>query len=73
MGAGAVVTSSASEGYLQFVDPNRKWYNNSRLIKLHAWIVLLYVPATVLPTPVSSDQNPAASSRPPRTVSMARS
>lgn len=43
MGAGAVVTSSASEGYLQFVDPNRRWYNNSRLIKLHAWIVLLLI------------------------------
>lgn len=49
MGVGAVVTSSGNEGYLQFVDPNRRWYNNSRLIKLHAWIVLLYVPATVLP------------------------
>ncbi|KAJ3559384.1 hypothetical protein NM688_g380 [Phlebia brevispora] len=43
MGAGAVAGGAAAEGYLQFVNPNRTWYNNRRLITLHAWIVLLLI------------------------------
>ena len=41
MGGGAVAQTGHSEGFLQFVDPKRKWYNNRRLIALNAWIVLL--------------------------------
>ncbi|THH11949.1 hypothetical protein EW145_g354 [Phellinidium pouzarii] len=41
MVAGAVAVDSANIGYAQFLDPNRKWYNNKRLIALNAWIVLL--------------------------------
>lgn len=41
MGAGAAVTGHHDAGFLQFVDPKRKWYNNRRLIALNAWIVLL--------------------------------
>ena len=43
MAGGAVAASPGSEGYVQFLDPRRTWYNNKRLICLHAWIVLLYV------------------------------
>lgn len=43
MGTETVATSPASEGYLQFINRSRTWYNNKRLIALHAWIVLLYV------------------------------
>ena len=42
MGAGAVATTGGSDaGYAHFLDPNRKWYNNKRLIILNAWILLL--------------------------------
>ena len=43
MAGGAVAAGPGSEGYIQFLDPKRTWYNNKRLICLHAWIVLLYV------------------------------
>ncbi|KAJ3559387.1 hypothetical protein NM688_g384 [Phlebia brevispora] len=43
MAAGAVAGGHSSEGYLQFIDPNRKWYNNKRLIYLHCWIALLLI------------------------------
>ncbi|KAK7676718.1 hypothetical protein QCA50_020294 [Cerrena zonata] len=44
MGAGAVATGgSSTEGYAHLIDPNRKWYNNRRIITLHAWIVLLLI------------------------------
>ncbi|KIP12096.1 hypothetical protein PHLGIDRAFT_98430 [Phlebiopsis gigantea 11061_1 CR5-6] len=43
MGAGAAVTGHHDAGFLQFVDPKRKWYNNRRLIALNAWIVLLLI------------------------------
>ncbi|PSR70584.1 hypothetical protein PHLCEN_2v13522 [Hermanssonia centrifuga] len=46
MGAGAVVAGSHNEGYLQFIDPARTWYNNKRIIKLNAWIVLLLITAS---------------------------
>lgn len=32
MGAGAVATGGASAAYDQLIDPNRKWYNNSRYV-----------------------------------------
>jgi hypothetical protein len=41
MGAGAAIAGGDQDGYRQFVDPNRKWFNNKRLIVLHAWLVLL--------------------------------
>ena len=41
MGAGAVAGGASSEGYLQFTDLSRTWYNNKRLIILNAWLVLL--------------------------------
>ncbi|KAL0947440.1 hypothetical protein HGRIS_013548 [Hohenbuehelia grisea] len=43
MGAGAVTTSAGTSGFNHLVDPNRKWYNNRRLIALNAWIVLLLI------------------------------
>ncbi|KAI0701342.1 hexose transporter [Cytidiella melzeri] len=44
MGAGTVATGlGPQDGYLQFLNPNRKWYNNRRLITLHAWLVLLLI------------------------------
>ncbi|KAF7795673.1 hypothetical protein EIP86_006838 [Pleurotus ostreatoroseus] len=43
MAGGAVAASPGSEGYVQFLDPRRTWYNNKRLICLHAWIVLLLI------------------------------
>ncbi|KAI0754445.1 hexose transporter [Daedaleopsis nitida] len=42
MAVGAA-TSSATEGFHHLVDPNRKWYNNRRLIALHGWLVLLLI------------------------------
>ncbi|KAG6839926.1 hypothetical protein C0991_010315 [Blastosporella zonata] len=43
MGAGAVATTGATAAYGHLIDPNRKWYNNRRLITLNAWIVLLLI------------------------------
>jgi sugar porter (SP) family MFS transporter len=43
MGGGAVATTGSSAGYAHFLDPNRKWYNNRRIIILNAWIVLLLI------------------------------
>ncbi|KAF7792205.1 hypothetical protein EIP86_003238 [Pleurotus ostreatoroseus] len=43
MGTGATVNGPIGDGYLQFIDPRRTWYNNRRLIVLHAWIVLLLI------------------------------
>ncbi|KAI0828601.1 general substrate transporter [Trametes gibbosa] len=43
MAVGAVATASAGDGFMHVVDPNRKWYNNRRLITLHAWMVLLLI------------------------------
>lgn len=41
--AGGPAISNSEDGFLQFVDPKRKWYNNRRLIVLNAWIVLLLI------------------------------
>ncbi|KAJ3528956.1 hypothetical protein NMY22_g9196 [Coprinellus aureogranulatus] len=43
MGGGVVASSGSTPGYAHLVDPNRKWYNNRRLIALNAWILLLLI------------------------------
>ncbi|KAJ7480931.1 hexose transporter [Mycena latifolia] len=43
MAGGPVATASATNAYMDLMDPNRKWYNNRRLIILNAWIVLLLI------------------------------
>ncbi|TDL25202.1 hexose transporter [Rickenella mellea] len=43
MGAGAVVVNGQTAGWVHLIDPNRKWYNNGRLIALNAWIVLFLI------------------------------
>ncbi|KAH9899263.1 hexose transporter [Cubamyces lactineus] len=45
VGPAATVGNSA-DGFIHLVDPNRKWYNNKRLIILHAWLVLLLITAS---------------------------
>ncbi|KAJ7635890.1 general substrate transporter [Mycena rosella] len=43
MAGGPAVTASNTNAYTHLMDPNRKWYNNRRLIALNAWIVLLLI------------------------------
>ncbi|PAV15195.1 hexose transporter [Pyrrhoderma noxium] len=43
MGAGPIVNQEQSQGYLHLLDPKRKWYNNWRIIRLNAWIVLFLI------------------------------
>ncbi|EIW83455.1 hexose transporter [Coniophora puteana RWD-64-598 SS2] len=43
MTGGAAVVSSEQTTFAHLIDPRRKWYNNKRLIVLHAWIVLLLI------------------------------
>ncbi|KAJ7104354.1 general substrate transporter [Mycena belliarum] len=43
MAGGPAVTASNTNAYTHLMDPNRKWYNNRRLIVLNAWIVLLLI------------------------------
>lgn len=43
MGVGAAATTGVQAAYGHLLDPNRKWYNNRRLIALNAWIVLLLI------------------------------
>ncbi|KAL5499223.1 hypothetical protein ACEPAH_1741 [Sanghuangporus vaninii] len=43
MGAGAAALDNSAVGYAHLLDPNRKWYNNWRLIALNGWIVLFLV------------------------------
>ncbi|KAH8113751.1 hexose transporter [Phellopilus nigrolimitatus] len=43
MGAGAIAMSGDAAGYTHLLDPNRKWYNNWRLIALNAWVVLFLI------------------------------
>lgn len=43
MGGGAVANAGSTAGYAHLLDPNRKWYNNRRIITLNAWIVLLLI------------------------------
>ena len=39
----AVRAARPQVDYHQLVDPNAKWWKNSRLVKLNLWILLLYV------------------------------
>ncbi|KAJ8081528.1 hypothetical protein PM082_007373 [Marasmius tenuissimus] len=43
MAGGAVASAGNNAGFAHLVDPNRKWYNNKRLIILNAWIVLFLI------------------------------
>ncbi|KAJ7659244.1 general substrate transporter [Mycena polygramma] len=43
MAGGAVATSNGNNAYAHLMDPNRKWYNNRRLMALNAWILLLLI------------------------------
>ncbi|KAJ7264115.1 hexose transporter [Mycena haematopus] len=43
MAGGAIATASGDNAYTHLMDPNRKWYNNRRLIALNAWITLLLI------------------------------
>jgi hypothetical protein len=43
MGAGAVTAGGLASGYHHLLNPNRKWYNNRRLIALNGWLVLLLI------------------------------
>ncbi|KAI0266086.1 hexose transporter [Gloeopeniophorella convolvens] len=38
-----VVAQGRETSYHHLLDPNRKWYNNRRLIALHGWIFLLLI------------------------------
>ncbi|KAH9940241.1 hexose transporter [Amylocystis lapponica] len=42
-GSGAATILGEGEGFRSLIDPNRTWYNNKRLIRLHAWVVLLVI------------------------------
>ncbi|KAF9530275.1 hexose transporter [Crepidotus variabilis] len=43
MAGGAIASNGASMAYAHLLDPNRKWYNNKRLIYLNLWILLLLI------------------------------
>jgi len=43
MGAGGVMAVSNDGGFNHLIDPQRKWYNNTRLMKLNLWITLLLI------------------------------
>ncbi|KAF8966553.1 hexose transporter [Flammula alnicola] len=43
MGAGPVATTGTTAAYVHLLDPNRKWYNNRRIIYLNFWILLLLI------------------------------
>ncbi|KAJ7485844.1 hexose transporter [Mycena latifolia] len=43
MAGGPAPITSNTNAYTHLMDPNRKWYNNRRLIALNAWIVLLLI------------------------------
>ncbi|TBU24694.1 general substrate transporter [Dichomitus squalens] len=44
MGTGPTVDLAGKDGgYRHLLDPNKKWYNNRRLIVLNAWLVLLLI------------------------------
>ncbi|KAF9051359.1 hexose transporter [Panaeolus papilionaceus] len=43
MAGGAATSSGATAAYAHLVDPNRRWFNNKRLIFLNLWILLLLI------------------------------
>ncbi|KAJ3916500.1 hexose transporter [Lentinula edodes] len=40
---GGIVAAETQSGFTHLLDPNKKWFNNKRLITLNAWIVLLLI------------------------------
>ncbi|GBE83821.1 Lactose permease [Sparassis crispa] len=46
MAGGAAAVTGVDAKYAHLINPNRKWYNNRRLITLNAWIVLLLITAS---------------------------
>ncbi|KAJ3806169.1 general substrate transporter [Lentinula aff. lateritia] len=40
---GGIVAAETQSGFSHLLDPNKKWFNNKRLITLNAWIVLLLI------------------------------
>ncbi|KAE9400683.1 general substrate transporter [Gymnopus androsaceus JB14] len=40
---GGIVAAEEQTGFSHLLDPNKKWYNNKRLITLNAWIVILLI------------------------------
>ncbi|KZT07121.1 hexose transporter [Laetiporus sulphureus 93-53] len=43
MAGGAIATTRGNGNFEHLLDPNRKWYNNRRLIFLHLWILLFLI------------------------------
>ncbi|KAG9313586.1 hexose transporter [Chiua virens] len=43
MAGGPALVGTQDISLAHLIDPNRTWYNNRRLIILHAWIVLLFI------------------------------
>lgn len=43
MGAGGIAVAGNENGWKELINPNRKWYNNGRLILLNAWITLFLI------------------------------
>ncbi|EJC98278.1 hexose transporter [Fomitiporia mediterranea MF3/22] len=41
--AGPAAVDNSAVGYAHLLDPNRKWYNNWRIIALNGWIVLFLI------------------------------
>ncbi|KAJ3739943.1 hexose transporter [Lentinula detonsa] len=41
--AGGIFAAERQSGFTHLLDPNKKWFNNKRLITLNAWIVLLLI------------------------------
>ncbi|KAK0203424.1 hexose transporter [Desarmillaria ectypa] len=46
--AGGAVANTGSAGYSHLIDPNRKWYNNQRLIALKFWICLILITSSTV-------------------------
>ena len=44
--------TQSDKDYYQFVDKNKKWYKNRRLIILNAWLFLLYALHFLFATPL---------------------
>ncbi|KAK7018321.1 MFS domain-containing protein [Favolaschia claudopus] len=46
MAPNTVTNADGANAYTELMDPNRRWYNNKRLVILNAWIALLLVTST---------------------------
>lgn len=47
MAGGLVAAGGSAPGIEHLMNPKRKWYNNWRLISLHAWIVLMLITSSM--------------------------